>query len=609
MESNFPTRRVAAKLPDRVQGELRARAHQLAREASADLARLRRIRGAGRRTARRIAGARLRLALAAALLGVPLTRAAEALTPSFVSPFLVPAVGFLASPTFADLDGDGDLDAFVGESDGNTIFFANTGTASAPAFAPPADQPLRPRRRGIPLVPGLRRPRRRRRPRRLRRRDTTATRSSSRTPGRRAPRPSPRPPPTPSASPTWAFQRLPDLRRPRRRRRPRRLRRGALRQHDLLREHRDGERPGLRPARRQPLRPRRTWHTTRPRPSPTSTATATSTPSSARTTATRSSSRTRARRAPRPSPRRVTNPFGLADVGLDASPTFADLDGDGDLDAFVGETYGSTVFFANTGTASAPAFAPPPANPFGLADVGYNASPTFADLDGDGDLDAFVGERRRQHDSSSRTPGRRAPRPSPPPATNPFGLADVGSRGVPGLRRPRRRRRPRRLRGRDLRQHALLREHRDGERPGLRRARAPTPSASPTWAYHAPRPSPTSTATATSTPSSGSTTATRSSSRTPGRRAPRPSPRRHQPLRPRRRGLNAPRPSPTSTATATSTPSSASASAARSSSRTPGRRAPRPSPRPPPTPSASPTWRIQPPRPSPTSTATATSTP
>ena len=165
---------------------------RLLREASLELARLRRTRGAYRKTWRRVAGARRRLALAAGLLGVPLAGAAGALTPSFVSPFLTPTVGSRASPDFADLDGDGDLDAFVGNSSGNTIFFANTGTASAPAFAAPS-----------------------------------------------------------------------------------------------------------------------------------------------------------------------SNPFGLADVGSSASPAFADLDGDGDLDAFVGEQSGNTILFENTGTASDPAFAAP----------------------------------------------------------------------------------------------------------------------------------------------------------------------------------------------------------------------------------------------------------
>ena len=117
-------------------------ARQLLREASLELARLRRIRGAYLQTARRIAGARWRLALAAGLLGVPIAGAAGAVTPIFVSPFLIPNVGFSASPTFADLDGDGDLDAFVGETAGNTIFFENTGTASAPAFAASSGNPF-----------------------------------------------------------------------------------------------------------------------------------------------------------------------------------------------------------------------------------------------------------------------------------------------------------------------------------------------------------------------------------------------------------------------------------------------------------------------------------
>jgi hypothetical protein len=59
----------------------------------------------------------------------------------------------------------------------------------------------------------------------------------------------------------------------------------------------------------------------------------------------------------------------------------------------VGKGDGNTVFFENTGSASSPAFASPSTNPFGLADVGYyNPSPAFADIDGDGDLDVFVGE-------------------------------------------------------------------------------------------------------------------------------------------------------------------------------------------------------------------------
>ncbi|GKS68521.1 hypothetical protein W03_05250 [Nitrosomonas sp. PY1] len=90
----------------------------------------------------------------------------------------------------------------------------------------------------------------------------------------------------------------------------------------------------------------------------------------------------------------ITNPFGLSNVGFGADPTFVDIDGDKDLDAFIGTGYfgGNTLFFRNTGTVSNPVFAAPVINPFGLISLGYYASPTFADIDNDGDLDALLGE-------------------------------------------------------------------------------------------------------------------------------------------------------------------------------------------------------------------------
>ena len=87
-----------------------------------------------------------------------------------------------------------------------------------------------------------------------------------------------------------------------------------------------------------------------------------------------------------------TNPFGLSNVGSSARPSFVDIDGDNDLDAFVGNGVGNMLFFSNTGTASHPVFAAASTNPFSLSNVGYSAIPTFADIDGDGDFDAFVGK-------------------------------------------------------------------------------------------------------------------------------------------------------------------------------------------------------------------------
>jgi large repetitive protein len=246
--------------------ERRRVARQLAREASAELTRLHRIRGAYRKTARRIARARARLAFAAALLAAPLAGPALAGTPRFDNGmFGLANVAASARAAFVDIDGDGDLDAFVGERFGITSFFENTGSASAPAFAAPA-----------------------------------------------------------------------------------------------------------------------------------------------------------------------VGAFGLTDVGFNSAPAFGDIDGDGDLDALIGERYGNTYFFENTGTALAPAFAAPIANAFGLPNVGMRASPALGDIDADGDLDLFLGELGGnllffENTGSALAPAFAAAAP------NPFGLVDSGDRSVPAL--------------------------------------------------------------------------------------------------------------------------------------------------------------------------------
>ncbi len=90
----------------------------------------------------------------------------------------------------------------------------------------------------------------------------------------------------------------------------------------------------------------------------------------------------------------AANPFNGVDVGLVSAPSFADLDGDGDLDALIGEGFGSLRYWRNNGTSLAPVFTEQTgaANPFNGFDVGDVSTPTFADLDGDGDLDALIGE-------------------------------------------------------------------------------------------------------------------------------------------------------------------------------------------------------------------------
>jgi cysteine-rich repeat protein len=131
----------------------------------------------------------------------------------------------------------------------------------------------------------------------------------------------------------------------------------------------------------------------------------------------------------------VANPFGLANVGHRASPAFADLDADGDLDSLVSGTdidsdTGSLSFFENTGAANAPSFAAPQTNPFGLGTVDLLAWPTFADLDGDGDLDAWIGRWDGNTHFFENTGTPQAPAFAKP-RSNPFGLTDVGMAASP----------------------------------------------------------------------------------------------------------------------------------------------------------------------------------
>ncbi len=130
----------------------------------------------------------------------------------------------------------------------------------------------------------------------------------------------------------------------------------------------------------------------------------------------------------------AANPFNGVNAGLDSSTAFADLDGDGDLDALIGETLGSLSYFENTGTAETPIFTQRSgaANPFNGVDVGYRSSPTFADLDGDGDLDAVVGANDGVLNYFENTGTAVSPVFTQlTGAANPFNGADVGGFSKP----------------------------------------------------------------------------------------------------------------------------------------------------------------------------------
>jgi hypothetical protein len=101
----------------------------------------------------------------------------------------------------------------------------------------------------------------------------------------------------------------------------------------------------------------------------------------------------------------VTNPFSLTSADDIAVPTFVDIDGDGDLDLFVGD-FNNIRFYQNVGTVSEPQFASPSTDVFGIelqpeTIIGLLA---FVDLDNDGDYDLIMGEVRGSY--YSMEPGR-----------------------------------------------------------------------------------------------------------------------------------------------------------------------------------------------------------
>jgi hypothetical protein len=79
------------------------------------------------------------------------------------------------------------------------------------------------------------------------------------------------------------------------------------------------------------------------------------------------------------------------------SPTFVDIDGDHDKDLFLGRWEGKLTFYRNDGTADSPDFTKIDENFAGI-DVGMNSMPTFVDIDADNDFDLFIGEQSQNID-------------------------------------------------------------------------------------------------------------------------------------------------------------------------------------------------------------------
>uniref|UniRef100_UPI0034E04E55 FG-GAP-like repeat-containing protein n=1 Tax=Candidatus Thiodubiliella endoseptemdiera TaxID=2738886 RepID=UPI0034E04E55 len=131
-----------------------------------------------------------------------------------------------------------------------------------------------------------------------------------------------------------------------------------------------------------------------------------------------------------------SNPFNGIDVGYSSKPTLADIDGDGDLDLVVGEYNGTLKYYQNTGTTSNPAYEAKTGddNPFNGINAGYSSSPTLADIDGDGDLDLVMGEgngtlKYYQNTGTTSNPAYEAKTGG----SNPFNGIDVGDFATPTL--------------------------------------------------------------------------------------------------------------------------------------------------------------------------------
>lgn len=113
---------------------------------------------------------------------------------------------------------------------------------------------------------------------------------------------------------------------------------------------------------------------------------------------------------------------------VEGAPGLGDLDGDGDLDMLAGQPDGSTVAYENTGSVSAPSWGVQPT--WSVASIGSNARPKMADLDGDGDLDLMIGGGSGIAYGYENTGSTSSPTWTAKAAWN---SADVGSNAAPAL--------------------------------------------------------------------------------------------------------------------------------------------------------------------------------
>ena len=81
-----------------------------------------------------------------------------------------------------------------------------------------------------------------------------------------------------------------------------------------------------------------------------------------------------------------------------SAPDCVDLDGDGDADCVIGDVTGKLYYYQNSGTPKKPSFQPQGTLPLSYGRLSVGAQPEFVDIDGDGDLDLFVGRGTTHED-------------------------------------------------------------------------------------------------------------------------------------------------------------------------------------------------------------------
>ena len=108
--------------------------------------------------------------------------------------------------------------------------------------------------------------------------------------------------------------------------------------------------------------------------------------------------------------------------GSNSTPTLGDVDGDGDLDLFVGEASGTLNFYRNAGSPRSPRYELVSDEWQGI-DVGRRSHPSLVDLDADGDLDLVIGNE----DGELRVWRNRGS------AGSPEFVAEEGASGLPRL--------------------------------------------------------------------------------------------------------------------------------------------------------------------------------